>query len=192
MIAAQWQMALLEPPAPGTARCRKCLADKTAAEFATDARKRNGLSSWCKNCHAAATKRWAKRNPEKAHATRGRPEALSREQERERARYRSPGGWERRQLLQIRYRAKRDGIPFDLTVEDLRIPTYCPVLGILLRPGDGMVRDHSPSVDRIDPSLGYVRGNVAVISWRANSLKKNASTAEVERLLSWMREVQAP
>ena len=46
---------------------------------------------------------------------------------------------------------------------------------------------HTPTIDRIDNNKGYIPGNVAVISWRANALKKDASTEEVEKLLVWMR-----
>jgi hypothetical protein len=38
------------------------------------------------------------------------------------------------------------------------------------------------------PSLGYVRGNVEVISWRANSLKRDGTLDEMEKLVMWMRK----
>ena len=44
----------------------------------------------------------------------------------------------------------------------------------------------SPSLDRLVPALGYVKGNVQVISWRANKLK-GEGTAEDHRLIAeWM------
>lgn len=86
-----------------------------------------------------------------------------------------------------RTRAKKQGIPFDITKEDIFIPTHCPVLGIELKPGKIMTRDNSPSIDRLIPSLGYVRGNVEVISWRANSLKRDGTLEELELLVQWLR-----
>jgi hypothetical protein len=48
-------------------------------------------------------------------------------------------------------------------------------------------RDPSPSLDCLVPSKGYVVGNVAVISKRANNIKSNASPEELERVLTWVR-----
>lgn len=44
-------------------------------------------------------------------------------------------------------------------------------------------RPNAPSVDRIRPELGYVKGNVRVISSRANLLKNNAEIWELEKVL---------
>lgn len=87
---------------------------------------------------------------------------------------------------QVRIRSKRDGIPFDLTEADITIPEYCPVLGIPLVIGTWGDTDASPSLDRFIPRLGYVRGNVAVISNRANRLKSDGTLAEYIKLVQWM------
>jgi hypothetical protein len=47
--------------------------------------------------------------------------------------------------------------------------------------------DNSPSLDRIDTSKGYVKGNVWVISWRANKLKSDATLAELESIVLALR-----
>lgn len=62
------------------------------------------------------------------------------------------------------------------------VPTYCPIFGIKLVPGVGRQSPNSPSLDRIIPKKGYVPGNVQVISWRANSLKKDANLRELADL----------
>ena len=57
------------------------------------------------------------------------------------------------------------------------IPDVCPVLGIPLDQdpkGKGERSDNSPSLDKFIPSLGYVKGNIHIISWRANHLKNDA------------------
>lgn len=87
-------------------------------------------------------------------------------------------------------RAAALGVPFTIQVEDLSIPDKCPVLGIELVPvlsGTGTQLPGTPSVDRLDPKLGYVPGNVTVISWRANSLKKDGSLMEFRKLVRWMK-----
>lgn len=92
-------------------------------------------------------------------------------------------------LQEIRVRAKKRGFEFNLTEEDIAIPLFCPVLGIRIRqPGENETRlrgckDNSPSVDRIDQQRGYVKGNVIVVSWRANRLKSDASLDELRAVL---------
>ena len=69
------------------------------------------------------------------------------------------------------------------------VPEFCPVLGIKLVPynnGSGFHID-SPSLDRIKPELGYIKGNVRVISNRANLLKNNATVEELEKVLEDLR-----
>ena len=78
------------------------------------------------------------------------------------------------------------GYEFNLSVDDIQIPEICPVLGIPVFVVDGVMGDNSPSLDRLDPSKGYVKGNVNVISWRANNLKKDASTDELKLIIAYM------
>jgi hypothetical protein len=56
-------------------------------------------------------------------------------------------------------------------------------LGLKLEQGNGKSTASSPSLDRIDSSKGYVKGNVRVISHRANLLKNNATVEELKLLL---------
>lgn len=89
-------------------------------------------------------------------------------------------------LASIKQRALARGIPFDLTIADIRdnTPTHCPVLGIELSFDEDT--DTSPSVDRLVPELGYIRTNIRIISNRANRIKSDG-TAEEHRLVSeWM------
>lgn len=95
-------------------------------------------------------------------------------------------------------RAKKFGIKFAISPDDIIIPVRCPVLGFKLKSyygsaqsGRGAQNTHydSYSLDRIKPRLGYVPGNIAVISHRANTLKRNASLKEIEKLFRWMRKI---
>lgn len=91
----------------------------------------------------------------------------------------------RAMLNAAKRRAKQKGIPFNLTLEDISIPDYCPVLGIPLEIGKGAATDGSPSLDRIMPAMGYVKGNVIVISWRANRLKSDGLPDEHRRIANF-------
>lgn len=110
------------------------------------------LASYCKPCGAASTRRYRSRSAEK------------------------------RLYLSCKARAKRLGLPFEITREDIIIPPRCPALGIPLIETTGARTAHTPSVDRLTPGLGYVPGNVRVVSWRANRLKSDASPEELSRL----------
>lgn len=82
-----------------------------------------------------------------------------------------------------RKRAIGLGLPFNIEPSDLAIPDTCPVLGItLVLKG---TRDNRPSLDRVLPELGYVRGNVRVISFRANRIKSDATPSELRRILAY-------
>src|ERR1035437_5610489 len=61
-------------------------------------------------------------------------------------------------------RAEKQGVPFSITPEDIVVPKVCPVLGIKLHRAKGKgPQDYSPSLDRLKPKSGYVRGNITVI-----------------------------
>jgi len=82
-------------------------------------------------------------------------------------------------------RAKKAGMEFDLSEEDLVLPSVCPILGIPLEVGKGGHTGSSPSLDRIDNSKGYVKGNVWVISRKANTMKSSASFDDLLKFAHW-------
>lgn len=89
-------------------------------------------------------------------------------------------------------RAAATGLPFDLDWTDLEMPDCCPVLGIPLAKTFGPVSDNSPSLDKMIPAKGYVKGNVTIISQRANFLKANGTLEEFQKLTKWMEDNKPP
>lgn len=81
-------------------------------------------------------------------------------------------------LERARRRARNRDLPFTLSRRDIAVPRTCPVLGIPLITGRHRSAN-SPSLDRIVPSRGYVRGNIRVISDRANRIKGSRTLAEL-------------
>lgn len=77
-------------------------------------------------------------------------------------------------------RAASRGVPFSITMQAIVIPQVCPVLGIPIVMGEKR-SENSPSLDRITPKLGYVPGNVRVISDKANRLKGDRTLGELQR-----------
>jgi len=89
-------------------------------------------------------------------------------------------------LRNCKNRAKEIGQPFNLTRADIIVPDVCPVLGIPIQKGSAGFHPNSPSVDRFDSTKGYVSGNVNVISWRANALKRDGTLDEFRKIVAYL------
>lgn len=87
-----------------------------------------------------------------------------------------------------RQRALLCNVPFTITVEDIVVPTHCPLLGIELVVHTGRAQSNSPSIDRKVPHLGYTPENIGVISKLANVMKNSAS---IEQLLEFSGRIKA-
>jgi len=94
--------------------------------------------------------------------------------------------------LAHRYRPNSVPKEFDIDVDYLKqIDTtdICPILGIPMQwnagLGNGKRNQNAKSLDRIDSSRGYIKGNVQIISWKANDLKSNATLEELIKLGKW-------
>ena len=87
-------------------------------------------------------------------------------------------------LGNAKYRAKRDALPFAITIDDIVIPDVCPILFIPLAfaEGRGGGGPGSPTLDRIHNHRGYVPGNVIVVSNRANRIKSDATLGELNAI----------
>lgn len=96
----------------------------------------------------------------------------------------------RRMIYTSRARAAATGLPHTIDVADLSVPTTCPVLGITIAWSQQYATPNSPSIDRIRPELGYVPGNIRVISNRANTLKNNATVAEMRAILADLERIE--
>lgn len=101
-----------------------------------------------------------------------------------------PVAYKRRQMFQsAKQRARMYGWPFAITLDDIPAPEECPALGIKLNwASSGKPTDASPSLDRTNGDLGYVQGNIAVISFLANSMKQNASAEQIARLAKYVKD----
>ncbi len=90
-------------------------------------------------------------------------------------------------LNRARERAKSHGFEFNLTLDDISIPNICPVLGIEIILGLETFSDNSPSLDRIDNTKGYIKGNIAIISYKANNIKNSGSIEEHLKIVEYMK-----
>lgn len=195
----------------GRKQCAKCLTLKPQSEFSLykPGGSRRRICKACRASQSAAGYRATKSDPEKLNRKReqGRksvakwrdahPEAVlaervkNRSKASERAYQKKVADLAAYLVKSARERAARKGLPFDLVASDVVVPERCPVLGLTLlvsrgRRGGG---DSSPTLDRLIPALGYVRGNVSVISNRANTLKRDATVEELEAVVRWMKSM---
>ncbi len=140
----------------------------------------NGLCGYCKDCCDILTVKYEENNKEKVKATLAAYVEKNKEKIKARERnyrltvlnpYRTEH-WEEEKVKKIRIRAKKKNFPFNLEPSDLLpLPKFCPMFGILLDYSGGPDKRSRASVDRIKPELGYVKGNVRIISTSANYAK---------------------
>lgn len=138
--------------------CNKCKSWKTKDSFNF---RKDGKSRNCKKCEDAY--RRANLNKINEYAKKYRKKNI-----------------EQAMLSSAKARAKEFGLQFNIDIFDIIVPNICPVLGIELSTSGH--KNNSPSLDRIFPEYGYTKGNVRVISWRANWIKNNATPDEIEKL----------
>lgn len=92
---------------------------------------------------------------------------------------------EKRIYHRVKARAKKKGVEFNIELEDIVIPEECPVFRVSFVYGDHL---WTPSLDRLDNAKGYIKGNIQIISNKANMMKSSASLEELERLVEWLKE----
>lgn len=180
--------------------CVKCKKDKEKSLFSKSKDRKDGLNPYCKDC----TKEWrelnkeylASKKKEYYEANKLTLQIKSREKyARNKDKYLSqirdyysvPENYLRKALARIKKRSEVEGLEFNISIEDLPVTEYCKYLGIKLtyKLGEGQLPSNA-SVDRIDPSKGYIKGNVEIISRKANTMKSNATKQE---LLIFSRKV---
>lgn len=151
--------------------CTKCNKKRQDKSFSKLWSSPDGLTKVCRKCRSDARRVEYSENPEhyieKSHNWKKN----------------NPERW---MLKHVRKSAKERNLEFDLDQSDIVIPKVCPIFGIPLVFGSKSRTANSPSVDRIDSSRGYVKGNIQIISWRANDLKGNATPDELRKLADYM------
>ena len=85
-----------------------------------------------------------------------------------------------------KYNAISAGIEWDIDFGDLEFPVTCPVLGIEIDYWADTRQENSVSFDRIDSTKGYVKGNVLIMSWRANRIKNDGTAEEHKKIYEFM------
>lgn len=143
-------------------KCYTCKCDLTVENSYKDGSSYSGRGSQCKACTKIRTKNYLDRDRKENF-----PKYL---------------------LKYAKRRAQLKGLDFNLTIEDIIIPDVCPVFGTVLELNNHTRQNlNTPTLDRIDNSKGYVKGNVIVVSWKANRIKNNASLEELQLLVNFYK-----
>ena len=151
--------------------CRHCGVSLGDSNWAEHRRTRKKQDRICTSCYNTKAREYSKRASEKRKIYRSRNVNTT-------------------LLSGAKSRANRKGLEFNLEIDDIIIPEKCPVFGVPLeRAEGGCPDDNSPTLDRLDSSKGYVKGNVQVISWKANRLKSNGTLEDFRAIVSWLEGV---
>jgi hypothetical protein len=185
--------------------CGKCETFKHRDYFGSDAGAKSGKQSKCKRCTNRNNKKWYLANKER-HAENQKRRNLAdhdkysavnrswyqrnKESVKERSKQWRRNNPIKRLLIHAKQRSREMGWEFTATAEELVVPEFCPALGLKLEWSAGYRADNSPSLDRIDSRFGYVKGNVHIISWRANNVKNNATADELLAIGTYMKRLE--
>ena len=170
--------------------CKTCLEFKPYEFFTKQEKSRGGYVHHCKQCRVAKQK--AKRASDSEYAEKCRERCRAWRKNNPVASYESNKSWKERNplknhLFNVKGKAKANNIPFNITCDDIVIPEYCPILGLKLEYNKNQTEDNSISIDRIIPELGYVKGNVQVISLLANKMKNSATPEQLHMFANWVK-----
>lgn len=92
-------------------------------------------------------------------------------------------------LVHAKTRAIKNNLDFNISYDDIIVPEKCPLLGIPLFVSNRKVGPNSPTIDRLICNKGYVKGNVLVISHKANCAKNDLTLEELEMLIQNLKRV---
>lgn len=180
--------------------CKLCKQDLPYSFFSKKSSAKDGYFSRCKNCESQVKRKRYAENKEqileqcKRSYQKHRESRLKQKKEYSLKNKNETSARKKKDrkinplkslLREAKSRAKVKNLEFNLTIEDLILPTFCPILGIKLEVSNEKFSDNSPSLDRIDNSKGYVAGNVWVISLLANQMKRTATREQLIAFGKW-------
>lgn len=155
-------------------RCSICKEEKEINNFCKKRTGKHGRGKWCNSCVSEKGRIRRREKPEEIKRTMREWKA---------------NNLNRVLLNNCRHRSNKSGIEFSIELSDIIIPEYCPVFGMKLElQTRKSPSGTSPSIDRIDSKKGYIKGNIRVISWLANTIKGSGTAEQHELIAKYIRE----
>ena len=189
--------------------CPVCKVDKDFSLYSNNKRNKDGKTWECKECRKTFHLSYYERNREKVLEFMRK---YNIEHSEERLEWRNnhkrkikilSQSWQKNARVTTpwiclfrgaKQRAKKKNIQFNLTKEYLESiwpkDGKCPISGIILDLYSNKHNVNSPTIDRIIPEIGYLPGNVAIISRQMNTIKQNITDPNVFRKLADWLELQ--
>ena len=144
-----------------TKQCSACQKELAVTMFYRATKTKDGLQSQCKSCSAQSAKKSEQKYPIRNQTSK--------------------------MVVKARLRAVEKKLDFNINQDYVRslVVSHCPIFGMPLewscyRKNSSGSLPNSPSLDRIDPTKGYVKGNLWIISQKANVIKNNATHEELK------------
>lgn len=184
-------------------QCNKCQEVKDENEYHSSPKNKGGRKPICKSCISTSNKKryvykprpprsgydrdYYENNKDKMNETSRQWYQAHKDDPEFRAKcsskYKDYIGKhpERGLLRQAKSRAKENGLEFNLTEEDIIIPSLCPILQAPMERNT----PYAPSVDKVNPTKGYTKDNIQIISKKANTMKSNATKEELRLFGVW-------
>lgn len=166
--------------------CTKCGQFKLFEEFSRCKSGKYGRRAMCKTCEHEIqnSPEYRERRKIKRQERRQNEDYKLAELAKDlNTRHSNPDSIKKAIVRAAKRRAEAKGLPFSITYKDFELPEVCPLLEIPLQVNEGKAQDNSYSLDRIIPELGYVPGNIWVISNKANMIKNDASLETLQLLV---------
>ena len=156
-------------------KCNKCRKTKEVGEFYKRKSDKTAIRLTCKDCQKKQIRDYYQKDPERARKLRKKNRRKDHRQSL---------------INSARCRAKSLKIPFSITKDDVIIPDRCPCFGTKLIQGEIKSYENSATIDQIIPGKGYVKGNIQVISLKANTMKSNATNKQLKEFSKWISLMQ--
>jgi len=173
-------------------KCNTCDIEQTLDNYHNNKKHKDGKMYICKTCESIRKRRYYLENKQeileqqKEYYLKNSDEISKKAIKFREKDY--PENLEKYVLIRAKQRAKKNGLAFNLTIDDIIIPDNCPILDIplIISKGNKGPKPNSPSIDKINPDLGYIKGNIWIISHLANTMKNCATDEQLLKFSQWV------
>ena len=153
--------------------CSKCQTSKPTTEFNKTKTNKDGLSYLCRDCNRDSSKAYRERNHKRYYAN-------------QKAKRKNENVFISQTFYSLKTRSTKKGLEVNVTTEYLlqllqESGYHCKVTGQKMSLESHLRKKANAfkaSLDRIDYTKGYIKGNVQWVCWSVNQMKSDKTEAE--------------